>query len=152
MGAHGPSILPTDPDNRATARFWAAFVDDKLVSLLGQIWAAEGEKANALVFEKAIEAFVLLEEAFIICSKGKAFFGGDDVGYLDIALGSFIGSIRVIEMMNGTKILDEAKTPHLAGWAERLYSDSLVKDVMLDPHELLEAHKKIQAMSKAASD
>ncbi|XP_047969130.1 glutathione S-transferase U17-like [Salvia hispanica] len=150
--SHAPSILPTDPYDRATARFWATFVDDKLVPLLGQIWGGEGEEANALAFEKAMEAFVLLEEAFISCSKGKAFFGGDDVGYLDIALGSFIGSIRVIEMMNGsTKILNEAKTPRLAGWAERLYSDSLVKDVMLDPHELLEAHTKIQAMSKAAS-
>ncbi|XP_057777075.1 glutathione S-transferase U17-like [Salvia miltiorrhiza] len=148
----GPTILPTGPHDRAIARFWAAFVDDKLVPLLGQIWAAGGEEASMLVFEKTFEALMLLEEAFINCSKGKAFFGGDDVGYLDIALGSFVGPIRVTEMMNGTKILDQTKTPHLVGWAERLYSDSLVKDVMLDPQELLDAHKKIQAMSKIDSD
>ncbi|KAH6770698.1 Glutathione S-transferase family protein [Perilla frutescens var. hirtella] len=149
---NGPSILPPDPYDRATARFWAAFIDDKLVPLLGQIRVAEGEEAKKLVFEKISEAFLLLEEAFINCSKGKAFFGGDDVGYLDIALGSFVGWVRVTEIMSGTKLLDETKTPRLVGWTEKLYSDSLVKDVMLEPQTLLQLLKKFKAMSKAASD
>lgn len=124
----------------------------QLIPLHRQIRLAKGDEVNRSVIEKLSEALVLLEEAFINCSKGKAFFGGDNVGYLDIVLGSFVGWIRVDEVMIGTKFLDEAKTPRLVGWADRLYSDSLVKDVMLDPHTLLEALKKFQAMSKAASD
>ncbi|KAL1550961.1 glutathione transferase [Salvia divinorum] len=150
---NGPSILPTDPYDRAIARFWAAFVDDKFFPLLRQMRDTKEEEAKRLVFEKVLEAFVLLEGAFITCSKGKAFFGGDTVGYLDIALGSFVGYLRVSEMMNANyKILDETKTPCLAGWAERLYSDSLVKDAMLDPHKLLESLTKLQALSKTDSD
>ncbi|KAL1550962.1 glutathione transferase [Salvia divinorum] len=150
---NGPSILPPHPHDRATARFWAAFVDDKLVPLLGQLREAEGEDAKELIFTKLYEAFMWLEEAFINCSKGKAFFGGDSVGYLDIALGSFVGYIRVTEMMNETELLDETKTPRLAGWADRLYSDSVVKDVLMDPQLLLVQLQRFQAMmSKAASD
>ncbi|XP_047957696.1 glutathione S-transferase U17-like isoform X2 [Salvia hispanica] len=143
---NGPSILPPHPYDRATARFWAAFVDDKLRE-------AEGEEAKELVIKKLSEAFMRLEEAFINCSKGKAFFGGDSVGYLDIALGSFVGLIRVVEMMNETKLLDETKTSRLAGWAERLYSDSLVKDVLMDPQLLLvQLQKFLATMPKAASE
>ncbi|XP_057777072.1 glutathione S-transferase U17-like [Salvia miltiorrhiza] len=150
---NGPSILPTDPYDRAIARFWAAFVDDKFFPLLRQMREADGEEAKMLVFEKVVEASLLLEEAFINCSKGKAFFGGDNVGYLDIALGSFVGHLRAMEMMNAAyKVLDETKTPRLAAWAERLYSDSLVKDVMLDPQELAERLKKFHAMSKPDSN
>ena len=106
-----------------------------------------------LVFEEVLEACVLFEDAFITCSKGKAFFGGENVGYLDIALGCFVGHLRLNEMMNPTyKILDETKTPCLAGWAERLYSDSLVKDVMPDLQKLQELLKKYQAVSKTVSD
>ena len=111
------------------------------------------EEAKRLVFEKVLEAFALLEEAFITISKGKAFFGGDTVGYLDIALGSFVGYLRLSEMLNANyKILDETKTPLLAEWAERLYSDSLVKDAMLDPQKLLESLTKFQAMPKTDSN
>lgn len=110
-----------------------------------QIKEVEGEEAKKLAFEKIFEGFLLLEEAFIKCSKGKAFFGGDDAGYLDFALGSFVGWIKVTEIANGTKVFDETKIPLLVGWAERLYSDSLVKDVMLDPQKLLELLKKIEA-------
>ncbi|XP_047957698.1 glutathione S-transferase U17-like [Salvia hispanica] len=149
---NGPSILPTDPYDRATARFWAAFIDDNFFPLLREMREAE-EEAKRLVFEKVLEAFALLEEAFITISKGKAFFGGDTVGYLDIALGSFVGYLRLSEMLNANyKILDETKTPLLAEWAERLYSDSLVKDAMLDPQKLLESLTKFQAMPKTDSN
>ncbi|XP_042047293.1 glutathione S-transferase U17-like [Salvia splendens] len=150
---NGPSILPTDPYDRAIAQFWAAFVDDKFFPLLREMREAEEEEAKRLVFEKVLESFALLEEAFITISKGKAFFGGDTVGYLDIALGSFVGYLRVSEMLNANyKIVDETKTPRLAGWAERLYSDSLVKDAMLDPQMLLESLTKFQAMPKTDSN
>ncbi|KAL6508120.1 hypothetical protein OROHE_021662 [Orobanche hederae] len=149
---NGPSLLPLDPYERSIARFWAAFLDDKLAPLLKEVNMVEGEEAKKPVLEKIFEALLFMEEALIKCSKGKAFFGGEDVGYIDIALGSHVGWIRVYETLIGTKIFDESKTPFLVRWAERLYSDSLVKDVMLEPQMLLELLKKFQAMTEAASD
>ncbi|KAG8366271.1 hypothetical protein BUALT_Bualt17G0059100 [Buddleja alternifolia] len=149
---NGPSILPSDPYDRAVARFWAAYIDERWFPLLKTLRNATGEEAKIEATEKICEGLVLLEDAFVKCSRGKAFFGGENIGYVDIALGCQVGWLKVTESLIGTKILDETKTPGLFGWAERLYSDSPVKDVMLQAEKLSEVLKGIKPMSTTASD
>ncbi|KAF6141333.1 hypothetical protein GIB67_008510 [Kingdonia uniflora] len=146
----GPSILPSDVYDRATARFWAAYIDDKWFPALSEIVKVqgEGEEAKAEAVKQLLAGIALLEEAFQKCSKGKAFFGGDSIGYLDIALGSFLGWLRVTEL-NGLTILDAEKTPGLVGWAENFCADSAVKEVMPETGKLAELAKRLFAKTKA---
>ncbi|KAG1354626.1 putative Glutathione S-transferase U18 [Cocos nucifera] len=125
----GPSILPTDPYDRAIARFWAAYIDDKFPSSIRTLRGLN-EEAKAEAAEQVTTALQILEDAFAKCSKGKGFFGGETIGYLDIAFGCYLGWIKAVEKMMGIKALDEAKTPMLVGWAERFCSDDAVKEVM----------------------
>ncbi|KAK8563981.1 hypothetical protein V6N13_005802 [Hibiscus sabdariffa] len=134
----GPPILPSDPYDRATARFWAAYLDDKWYPALKSLGIAEGDEAKKTAMAQVEEGVALMEEAFGKCGKGKGFFGGDEMGYLDIAFGSFLGWLRVVEKFNETKLIDEAKTPGLANWAERFCSHAAVKDVMPDTDKLAE--------------
>ncbi|XP_052185816.1 glutathione S-transferase U17-like [Diospyros lotus] len=146
----GGSILPCDPYDRATARFWAAYIDDKWHPLMRELGTAEGEEAKAAIFEKVKEAMVVLEEAFTKCSKGSGFFGGERIGYVDIAFGSFLGWLKAGEKMEGLKLLDEAATPGLAAWSERFCSHEAVKGVIPETERLLElAHIIKQARLKA---
>ncbi|KAF8378368.1 hypothetical protein HHK36_029707 [Tetracentron sinense] len=146
----GPTILPSDPYDRAIARFWAAYIDDKwFPSVIGLARGQlEGEAKEAAIEQMSV-GFVLLEEAFVKCSEGKGYFGGEKIGYLDIALGCFLGWIRVTEKMIGMKVIDEAKTPCLVGWAERFCADSAVKEVMPEIEKLEEFAKLLQAMYRA---
>ncbi len=144
----GPSILPSDPYDRAIARFWAAYIDDKWFPSLSGIAKAQGDEGKAALIAQAREGFLLLEEAFVKCSKGKDFFGGDRIGYLDIALGCFLGWLRVSEKVNGVKLLDADKTPGLASWADKFCLDDSVKDVMPETDKLVE-FAKILFQSKA---
>ncbi|XP_042496733.1 glutathione S-transferase U17-like [Macadamia integrifolia] len=146
----GPSILPSDPYDRATARFWAAYIDDKWFPALSGIARAQSEEAKAAAVGQVKDGMVLLEEAFHKCNKGKGFFGGHMIGYLDIAFGCFLGWIKVSEKLNGLKLLDEAKTPGLVGWAERFCLDPAVKEVMPETEKLAEFAKMLHARSKAA--
>ncbi|XP_043724673.1 glutathione S-transferase U17-like [Telopea speciosissima] len=148
----GPSILPSDPYDRAIARFWAVYIDDKWFPALSGIQKAESEEAKAAGIEQVKDGLVLLEEAFQKCNKGKkgSFFGGERIGYLDIAFGCFLGWLKVTEKFNGVKFLDETKTPGLVGWAEKFCSDPAVKDVMPETEKLAEFAKILHARSKAA--
>ncbi|KAF3431387.1 hypothetical protein FNV43_RR26118 [Rhamnella rubrinervis] len=133
-----PSILPSDPYDRATALFWAAYLDEKWFPALKGILFGQGEDAKKALVDQAVEALVLVEEAFGKCSKGKPFFGGDQIGYVDIAFGCFLAMIRVTEKFNDIKLLDQAKTPELVKWAERFCQHPAVNGVMPETEELAE--------------
>ncbi|KAK4261223.1 hypothetical protein QN277_004252 [Acacia crassicarpa] len=133
-----PSMLPSHPYDRAIARFWASYLDDKWYPTLKGIGGAKGEEERKVLIQQVEEGLALLEEAYKKISKGKPFFGGDRIGYLDIAFGSFLGWIKVTETVFGTALIEEVKTPGLAKWAEKFCEDVAVKPVMPETKKLVE--------------
>ncbi|GFZ21486.1 glutathione S-transferase TAU 16 [Actinidia rufa] len=111
--ASGPSILPSNPYDRAIARFWGAYIDNKCLP--------------------SLEALMMAQEDAV---KARACLVGTKLGYLDIALGGFLGRFKAVVELCDVKLLDEAKTPGLVGWAERFCSDAAVKDVIPKTDEL----------------
>ncbi|CDY07793.1 BnaC03g48290D [Brassica napus] len=69
--SYGPSILPSQPYDRAIARFWAAYVDDKWFIALRSILTARGEEEKKAAIAEVEERTDHLEKAFIECSNGK---------------------------------------------------------------------------------
>jgi len=91
------------------------------------------------------------EGALTESSKGKPFFGGDTVGYVDVALGGFVAWIHAIEKLYGLKLFDAGKTPLLAAWLERFCELDGAKAVMPDVEKLVELAKMRQAQAAAAA-
>ncbi|KAL6641364.1 hypothetical protein ACP70R_019545 [Stipagrostis hirtigluma subsp. patula] len=141
FGAAGPSLLPADPYDRAVARFWAAYVDDKLFSTWRPVYGGRTSEERVDAATQAAAVLETFERAFEECSKGKPFFGGDAVGLVDVVLGSFLGWLRASEAMCGVKIVDAARTPLLAAWAERFCALDGVKEVIPDVQRLVEYNK-----------
>lgn len=111
--------------------------------------ATEEERATATV--DALAAMDTLEGAFAECSGGKKFFAGDAPGYLDVALGGFIGWLRAWDKVGGVKLLDAGRVPRLATWAERFAALDVAKEVIPDPDHIAEFAKVLQARSAAAA-
>ncbi|KAI3467423.1 hypothetical protein Pfo_024086 [Paulownia fortunei] len=149
--ASGPAILPSDPYDRAIARFWGTYIDDKWYPSVRAILFADGEEAKkAAALEEANQGMALLEDAFIKCSKGQKFFGGDKIGYLDIALGCYLGWVRVTQKLGKVSLIDESKTPNLFKWSQDFSADVAVKDVWPETDKLLEFAKYFVAKVKAS--
>ncbi|KAE8779895.1 putative glutathione S-transferase GSTU6 [Hordeum vulgare] len=136
--ASSPRFLPSDPHERAVARFWASYVDGELLSAWLPVYGGRTGEERAQAAGRVGAALETLERAFGECSKGKGFFGGDTVGLVDVVLGGFVGWLKTSEAMCGVRLLDAAATPLLAAWAERFRALHGVKEVMPDPQRLLE--------------
>ncbi|CAL0313162.1 unnamed protein product [Lupinus luteus] len=146
----GPSILPLNPYDRAIARFWASYIDDKWFPAMKSIAGAAGDDEKKKLIQEVGEGLALLEDALKKISKGKDYFGGDQIGYLDIAFGGFLGWLRVTEASIGVKLLNEGTTPGLLNWAQKFATHDAVKDVLPDTGKLLEFAKVLMARNAAA--
>ncbi|CAN6284141.1 unnamed protein product [Urochloa humidicola] len=150
----GPSILPTDPYERATARFWAAFVDEKLCpACIGIIKEAKtkNEQADLEKVKETHATIRRMEEAFAKLSEGKAFFGGDSIGYLDIVLGSCLFWFEAFHRMFGVEIISSSEAPLLAAWAERFRETAEAKKVMPEVDQAVQYVNRIAAAVAAAA-
>ncbi|XP_075496031.1 glutathione S-transferase U17-like [Primulina tabacum] len=146
-----PSFFPSDAYDRAQSRFWADYIDTKWYPLLKVLRQSEEKEERTTLIEKVSEGLLLLEEVFIKCSKGKPYFGGENIGCLDIVLGSTLRWLEVTGMVLEIELLDLDKTPKLARWARSFCSDDVVEDVLPETQKLLELNRKIQDFIKAGS-
>lgn len=144
------SILPSDSYDRSLARFWVAYLDQKWFPSMQNIITVEGEEERKPYFEVMEEVVERMEGAFKKCSKGKSFFGGDTIGYLDIAFGSFLGWLSVIEHEYARKLLVEEKAPCLVNWAERFANDPAVKGIIPMTDKLVKLSKALQIKWRGA--
>ncbi|KAI3717352.1 hypothetical protein L1987_68921 [Smallanthus sonchifolius] len=110
-------ILPSNPSDRAQSRFLAYYIDSL---------TERKEELKRLI----IEGSVMLEEAFAKLSKGKAFFGGDEIGFLDIVVGCFLGWIKFFGIIFGFNVIDETRNPRLAQWGKSMWSHEATRSVI----------------------
>ncbi|KQK17484.1 probable glutathione S-transferase GSTU6 [Brachypodium distachyon] len=138
--AAGPAFLPADPHARALARFWASFVDTNFFGSWIKAIVATTDEERAAANGAAAAALETMEGAFEECSKGKAFFGGDGPGFVDLALGGFVAWIRAYQKVAGADcgLLVADRTPLLAAWADRFAALDAARAVVPDVGRLAE--------------
>ncbi|MBA0818251.1 hypothetical protein Gohar_025740 [Gossypium harknessii] len=128
---HNP-YLPQDPYDKATARFWIKFIDEKCFPTLWlAAWSAENEREK--VTNEACEYLKTLESAL----NGKKFFGGETIGMVDIVASSVGYFIRVTQEIMGINLLSADKFPQLFQWSEDFANCSIVKESLPPRDKLL---------------
>ncbi|GLT33926.1 hypothetical protein SLA2020_084790 [Shorea laevis] len=77
-------FLPSDPYARSQAKFWGDFVDKKIYAPVWNVLMTKGDE-QAAAKKELIESLKLLEAEL----GDKTYFGGSNLGYVDVALVSF---------------------------------------------------------------
>ncbi|KAH7330899.1 hypothetical protein KP509_20G007300 [Ceratopteris richardii] len=148
------SILPKDPYDRANARFWADYIDKKLYDAGSRILRSAVAEEREQAKKDFVEVLETLDGAFLTFSKGGLYFGGDDIGLVDVALASFLCWFKCYETFGDFKIWESSKCSRLPKWAEDVLQHASVKEGMAIAHpdkivELVQFYKKkLEAGSK----
>ncbi|CAN6373909.1 unnamed protein product [Urochloa humidicola] len=107
----GHHILPEDPYERAMARFWARFLQDKLSPPIWKWFTTQGQE-QVDAHEAAVEQLLVLENEL----DGKRFFAGEKIGFVDLSFGPLSYVIPLYEEVTGRKMIAEDKFPSLSAW------------------------------------
>ncbi|KAK6134477.1 hypothetical protein DH2020_031779 [Rehmannia glutinosa] len=119
-------LLPSDPYQRAQARFWADFVDKKVFDAGRKIWRTIGEELEAAKKE-LIDALEILEGEL----GDKPYFNGGSFGFSDLALITFYSWFHTYETCGNFSI--EKHCPKLIKWAKRCMERESVSKSLADP-------------------
>ncbi|CAI8612731.1 unnamed protein product [Vicia faba] len=124
-------ILPSDPYKRALARFWAKFIDDKVMGPSFKSAFTIDEKEREKNIEESSEALRVLENEL----KDK-FFGGEEIDIVDIAAVFIAFWIPLIQDISGLQLFTAEKFPKLYQWSQEFLNHPVVKK-SLPPREPL---------------
>nr|POE48569.1 putative glutathione s-transferase [Quercus suber] len=91
-------LLPDDPHERAVARFWAKFGEDKINNLFGFFTTGGQEQVKAT--EEVKELLGILEEHGL---GEKKFFGGSEIGLTDLAFGWIACLMEILQEAAGVQ-------------------------------------------------
>ncbi|EYU26251.1 hypothetical protein ABFS82_08G197800 [Erythranthe guttata] len=126
---NSPSLLPSDPYQKAQARFWADFVDKKVYDAGRRLWTTKGDELETAK-KDFIEALKLLEAEL----GKKPYFGGENFGFVDVALVTYSSWFYAYETCGNFSVAEHC--PKLMEWVKRCMEKESVSKSLADPKKV----------------
>ncbi|KAK6255079.1 hypothetical protein SCA6_016384 [Theobroma cacao] len=130
-------LLPSDPYERAMARFWIQFVADKSPVFRAFFLSTGGEEQEKAARE-LLEVLKIIEEKAL---GEKQFFGGDTINLVDISYGVLAYWFEIMQEIIGVKVLEPNTLPRLYEWTQNFMEVAVIKETIPDRDKLL-AHMR----------
>ncbi|XP_057425204.1 glutathione transferase GST 23-like [Lotus japonicus] len=126
-------LLPHDPYERAKARFWSKFTQEKCEPVLKATFLKAGEEQQKAV-QEVRENLKTLEGGL----EGKRYFGGEGIGFTDIAIGWLGYWVRIVEEIVGISLVDTESMAKLNAWFDDFLELPIIKESMPNRDKLLQ--------------
>lgn len=115
-----------------------------MLTLWKACWGPESEREKMV--EEAYEGLKYLEEEL----GDKQFFGGETIGFVDIAADFIAYWFGIAQEASGVMIMTAEKFPKLQRWSQNFVGNNIIKEV-LPPKEKLMALFKAQFGNNASN-
>ncbi|KAL7143527.1 hypothetical protein ABFS83_08G197000 [Erythranthe nasuta] len=125
-------LLPSDPYQKAQARFWADFVDKKLYDAGRRLCTTKGDELETAK-KDFIEVLKLLEAEL----GEKPYFGGENFGFGDVALITYSNWFYSYETCGNFSA--EEHCPKLMEWVKRCMGKESVSKSLADPKKIYDS-------------
>ncbi|KAI4333382.1 hypothetical protein L6164_018204 [Bauhinia variegata] len=129
---HKSPLLPSDPYQKAQARFWADYIGNKLYDYSRKVLLATKEEEQKAAKKEFIDCLKILEEQI----GEKSYFGGDNLGFVDVAVVPFCSLFKAFETFGNLNI--EAECPKFVAWAKRCLQKESVSKSIPDQHKVFD--------------
>ncbi|KAL1330857.1 hypothetical protein HN51_048097 [Arachis hypogaea] len=140
------AILPQHPYDKAMARFWAKFIDEKCIpTVVKAAWTIQNEEREKAI-QEATEALQFIENE--LKRYNHKFFGGDTIGLVDIAASFIAYWLPLLEEAADLTLLTVDKFPNLHKWSQEFTNHPVVKDNLPPRNGLLGFYKARYAALK----
>ncbi|KAL3348539.1 hypothetical protein AABB24_021954, partial [Solanum stoloniferum] len=140
-------LLPKHPYQRSMARFLAKLIDEKLMGAMYKVcYGKEEEKEKGC--DETFEVLRYLENEL----QNKKFFGGDNIGFVDIVASYIALWFGAIQEAIGMELLSKQKFPKLSKWIDEFLSSRIVKENLPTREVLVPLYKaQFEAATQKAS-
>ncbi|TKY74413.1 Glutathione transferase GST 23 [Spatholobus suberectus] len=139
-------LLSHDPYEKAKARFWSRFVDEKCVPAVMATFSKGGEEQQKAA-QEARENLKTLEGGI----EGKRYFGGENIGFADIAIGWLGYWVRIVEEIVGINLIDKELMAKLDAWIDDFLELPVIKECMPPRDKLLNHNKAFHKLLTSSS-
>nr|AAO61855.1 glutathione S-transferase U2 [Malva pusilla] len=126
---HVSPLLPSDPYRRSQALFWTDYIEKTVYGVGRRIFIATGEEQ-----EKAKEELIQFLKTIETELGEKLYFGGDSIGFVDVALLPFTAWFYTYETCGNFSI--EESCPKLIEWVKRCTQKESVSKAIAHPHKI----------------
>ncbi|OMO59030.1 hypothetical protein COLO4_34329 [Corchorus olitorius] len=126
-------LLPTEPYEKAMARFWIQYGLDKAAVYRAILQATGGEEKEKAAKEFS-EVLKTVEEKAL---GDKKFFGGDTINLVDITYGVVAYWFKNMQEVIGVEVLEPKSLPRLCRWAENFLQVPVIKENLPDRDKML---------------
>ncbi|XP_027937862.1 probable glutathione S-transferase [Vigna unguiculata] len=144
---HNP-LLPSDPYNRALARFWVNYTEETFSAGVA-FYRSNSDEEREKSIENLSKHLMVVENQ---CFGGeKKIFGGEVINIVDIAFGSMFKFFEVAEDIIGVKVLQDEKFPQLCSWYNNFKNIPVIKENLPDHQKQVATINSIREKRLASS-